>query len=58
MITRSKTLTMAAILQILLGLVDMIGALRILAAGTARVYPLCLASKTRVVLHSGLAFFS
>jgi hypothetical protein len=40
MLTRSKTLIVAAILQILLGLVDMIGAVRILAAGSQGLPPL------------------
>jgi len=39
MMTRSKTLTVAAILQALLALVDMIGAVRILAAGSEGLPP-------------------
>lgn len=39
MITRSKTLTVAAILQLLFGLVDMIDAVRILAAGSEGLPP-------------------
>lgn len=39
MMTRSKTLIIAVVLQILLGLVDMIGAVRILAAGSPGLPP-------------------